>query len=25
VFDAIRKLKPSGRGELKITDVDNLH
>jgi len=25
VFDYIRKLKPSGRGELEITDVNNLY
>ena len=25
IFDKIRKLKPSGRGELEITDVNNLY
>ena len=25
VFDKIRQLKPSGRGELEITDVNNLY
>ena len=25
VFDKVRKLKPSGRGELEITDVNNLY
>ena len=25
VFDFVRKLKPSGRGELEITDVNNMY